>query len=699
MITCCTFSGNSSGIYCSRTGAGGVTVTNCILWNTVNAVMPTSGVNAPTVTYSVVRSGFTGDGNTTVDPGLASLAYNGGATQTMAIGVGSSAFRTGTPAGAPSTDQRGFTRAVHPCMGAYEYLIYRVTASVSGDSTIGDINPKNLDVAHNDSCDVTISPNTGYKVESLMVSSDAASYRNETSNIINSGGVLKYWLRNVTKPHDIRVTFEPKTFNISVSADSGQGTVSIAGTIKFGESKDFTVTPKPGYKTDSVTADNGRLLQNGDGSYNLSAVTDNTTVSATFNKNEYLVNLITGTGGGTVTRIGSNPIVYGESPEYAISANEGYLIAQVNIDGTDLPEAADKEKFNCKIVNVTDSSRTLTVNFKLKKYAVTSKAGDGGKIAPSGDVLVEHGTDRAFAITANDGYVIDTLRVDGADQADAAGKKSHTYTFISVKSPRTINVTFKTAPLPEPIKPITPDVIVTPGEDDKLPPTVVPVPGVSGSEQVKEIVDKGNLVNIGVDVVVDGSGNLIISGDPKDSGIFGIIVKLKSEEQQDVRVEIKAFKKAVTTLLDLSPDQIKKNWKTILTGFKSEPDFELIFPVYVPGADADKKHMPTVTVSGADGVRSEVTTGPWYREDIRWVRVTGKARALISNIIVVNVEYRIGALEYSQTANVKLTDTNLIDLSTEVHSCASSSGGGCNAGFGIVLLLGAALVLKSRRSL
>ena len=54
---------------------------------------------------------------------LDALADNGGYTQTMALGAGSSAIDTGTNTGCPATDQRGVTRpqGSHCDIGAYEY--------------------------------------------------------------------------------------------------------------------------------------------------------------------------------------------------------------------------------------------------------------------------------------------------------------------------------------------------------------------------------------------------------------------------------------------------------------------------------------------------------------------------------------------------------------------------------------------------
>ncbi len=47
------------------------------------------------------------------------------------------------------------------------------------------------------------------------------------------------------------------------------------------------------------------------------------------------------------------------------------------------------------------------------QFTITATAGNGGKIAPTGATNVNKGTSKAFTITPNDGYHVDSLTVDG----------------------------------------------------------------------------------------------------------------------------------------------------------------------------------------------------------------------------------------------------------------------------------------------
>ena len=78
-------------------------------------------------------------------------------------------------------------------------------------------------------------------------------------------------------------------------------------------------------------------------------------------------------------------------------------------------------------------------------HSLTATAGKNGTISPAGTVYVVAGASKDFTVTADRGYVIDTLTVDGAAVAAAAGQPAYTYTLESVSKDLTITASFKTA--------------------------------------------------------------------------------------------------------------------------------------------------------------------------------------------------------------------------------------------------------------
>ena len=99
----------------------------------------------------------------------------------------------------------------------------------------------------------------------------------------------------------------------------------------------------------------------------------------------------------------------------------------------------DGFKYQCVIRNAAGSVTTDTAVLTVKeKYTITATAGAHGSISPSGNVEVMEGSSQIFVITAEDGYEIDSLTVDGK-AVDAATS----YTFENVAAAHTIAVTFK----------------------------------------------------------------------------------------------------------------------------------------------------------------------------------------------------------------------------------------------------------------
>ena len=78
-------------------------------------------------------------------------------------------------------------------------------------------------------------------------------------------------------------------------------------------------------------------------------------------------------------------------------------------------------------------------NSGVTRYTITAKAGEGGRISPNGSMRVERGEDQSFTITADEGYHIDDVLVDG----ESVGTVS-SYTFENVRRAHTIEAVFTT---------------------------------------------------------------------------------------------------------------------------------------------------------------------------------------------------------------------------------------------------------------
>ena len=144
--------------------------------------------------------------------------------------------------------------------------------------------------------------------------------------------------------------------------------------------------------------------------------------------------------------------------QWQIDIGDGYGFGDIHgaEDSTYTMDAVYSEfdgyKFRCVVSNpggtVISDEVKLTVLWPyipdIPEYVITATAGEHGKISPSGDVYVYDYNDQTFEITPDEGYEIDTLKVDGK-----AVDITTSYTFKIVDTNHTIEVTFKqTAPKP-----------------------------------------------------------------------------------------------------------------------------------------------------------------------------------------------------------------------------------------------------------
>lgn len=184
----------------------------------------------------------------------------------------------------------------------------------------------------------------------------------------------------------------------------------------------------------------------------------------------YIIDLTGGTSEEQAPAITSHPqnkaVKTGEQAVFTVRATGTNLTYQwqvdrndgkgfVDIDGensesyiigvTDM--ACNGFRYQCVVSNsvnsVTSDSATLTVTDELTPpsgitYTFTATAGEHGSITPSGNVEVKDGESQSFDITADEGYEIEALLVDGKETTIAPR-----YTFDKVTSEHSITVTFK----------------------------------------------------------------------------------------------------------------------------------------------------------------------------------------------------------------------------------------------------------------
>lgn len=141
---------------------------------------------------------------------------------------------------------------------------------------------------------------------------------------------------------------------------------------------------------------------------------------------------VTQTAGGTISP-GTSIVPYGGSISFTITANPGYSIAHVYVNGGDIGPKTSPYVYTFN--NVT-MNQTLSASFG-SGHTITASAGAGGSISPAGVTYVVYNGSQNYTITANPGYSILNVYIDGVCYGPM-----DSYRFGYVTANHTISATF-----------------------------------------------------------------------------------------------------------------------------------------------------------------------------------------------------------------------------------------------------------------
>ena len=137
-------------------------------------------------------------------------------------------------------------------------------------------------------------------------------------------------------------------------------------------------------------------------------------VYTTVNVKDIIVNkynVITSVDGGNGTITSSkNDIVENSVFEVIFTPDTGYMIDKVFVNGNEV------EVINNKLELTINESKEIVVSYKKIPFTIIIKDTDGATITPNGIIDVNYGDDKEITITANDGYKLVNVLVDGVDK-------------------------------------------------------------------------------------------------------------------------------------------------------------------------------------------------------------------------------------------------------------------------------------------
>jgi len=226
-------------------------------------------------------------------------------------------------------------------------------------------------------------PNAGFELASIVASAGA---------IVTGSG--PFTVDNITAATTVTATFAPIGYDLTyVATPTAGGTVTGPATISTGTTVTLTVTANPGYTITLVTASTGSVTPTAP--YQLSDVTGNTTVTATFTPKTNALTYVASPGvGGTIN--GPATVQTGSSATVDVTVHHGYRIVTVTADNG----ATVTGSGPYTVQNVT-ADTTVTVTFApippltaVTVLPVNGNANVGGTFTftatPTGGVGVVH---------------------------------------------------------------------------------------------------------------------------------------------------------------------------------------------------------------------------------------------------------------------------------------------------------------------
>ncbi len=285
-----------------------------------------------------------------------------------------------------------------------------------------------------------------------------------------------------TRVLEFSIVEQPTIFyTITASAGNG-GSIDPAGlsTLPQGSDQAYSITPDADYRISDVLVDG--VSQGAISNYAFNKLFENHSIEAVFERIP-TYDIVSSSGpGGTIDPEGTLTLQEGDSQDYVITAEAGYRVLDVLVDGVSVGALASYEFLNIM------ASHTIEAVFEpIPTYDIVSSAGAGGSIDPSGTTTLFEGEDQSYAIMASVGYRILDVLVDEESQGAITA-----YTFTDVSSAHTIEAIFEEIP--------TYSITAGAGEGGFIDPTGVIVVGEGATQAFTLTADANFRV---LDLIVD----------------------------------------------------------------------------------------------------------------------------------------------------------------------------------------------------
>jgi hypothetical protein len=243
------------------------------------------------------------------------------------------------------------------------------------------------------------------------------------------GAPASYSFSNVSADHTIVVDFALNQYLLTASSGAN-GTIAPEGTITIphGASQTFAFTPAAHHHVADVLVDG--VSVGASGSYTLTNITAAHSIQVSFAANQYTLTASSGAN-GSITPSGAVYQSYGRSQSFTFTPDAHHHIADVQVDGVSVGTPASYTFDNIA------ADHTIAVSYAPNTYMVTVNTGDHGSVSPNGMIQATYGETIDFTFTADSGYHIEDVTVDGTSVGAVAS-----YRLQNISGDHAITVVF-----------------------------------------------------------------------------------------------------------------------------------------------------------------------------------------------------------------------------------------------------------------
>ena len=399
----------------SSTGAASSGVTTSITTSSVGCI-----ATFKALIYSITPSA---DSHSSISPNVAqTINYGGSQGFTYSANTGyhlTQVLVDGSPVSLvtyPSSYTFSNVQATHTIAVISAINTYTLTPSTDSFSSISPNTAQNVN--YGGSQTFTYSANTGYSVTSVLVDGSSVSITGS------------YTFSSVSASHSIAVSSTLNTYTITASAGLG-GSITPTTNVNYGANQAFIYTPNTGYHVTQVLVDgSGINLGTYPTSYTFTNVQATHTIAASFAINTYTLTP-SNDSHSTISPSTAQTVNYGSNNAFSYSPSTGYHITQVLVDSSAISLSLYPTGYT---FNSVVASHTISVSSAINTYTITSSNDAHSTITAT--ATVNYGDSKTFTYSANSGYSISSVLVDGS-----AASITGSYTFSNVGAAHTISLT------------------------------------------------------------------------------------------------------------------------------------------------------------------------------------------------------------------------------------------------------------------